>query len=79
MANQSHGRRPSPPPQPVYPEPEVRRWPHPTVCEAQEEPNLAAELHFIHCSLSYQNQLLSEIRALLELCCAGEGEVPTGK
>ena len=49
------------------PEPEVRRWPHPTHCTPEPEvPDLPAALHYIHCSLSYQNQLLSEIRTLLE-------------
>ena len=51
---------------PVCAEPEVRRWPHPVgegVPAAQQpEPTL----HYIRCALSYQNQLLADIKALLE-------------
>ena len=48
---------------PSYTEPEVRRWPHPL-----EDPAPAPEpaLHYIRCALSYQNQLLADIKALLE-------------
>jgi len=51
-----------------HPEPEMRRWPHPVISEAQSPStqDLPAVLHYIHCALSYQNQLLSEIRVLLE-------------
>ena len=74
MANHSCGRkRPpaAPPPPAVWTEPEVRRWPHPVTCTPEPEfPGLPAALHYLHCSLSYQNQLLSEIRALLESLCA---------
>ena len=44
-------------------EPEVRRWPHPV-----EEPAPLREpaLHYIRCALAYQNQLLADIKALLE-------------
>ena len=82
MTNQSRERRPSPPPKPapsVWSEPEVRRWPHPTEDAPAEKPDLAAALHFIHCSLSYQNQLLSEIRTLLEAQAAEHVETPEGK
>lgn len=79
MANQSHGRRsvrPAPV-QPVRPaqEPPVRRWSHPVGCQ---EPPLPPEptLHYIRCALSYQNQLLSEIKTILqqmqEQCCHQE-------
>ena len=46
-------------------EPPVRRWPHPV---SQPEPPLPPEptLHYIRCALSYQNQLLSEIKTLLQ-------------
>ena len=80
MANHSCGRkRPSASPAPAAPaarpEPEVRRWPHPTDCAPEPETaGLTAALHYLHCSLSYQNQLLSEIRTLLEALCA-RGEV----
>ena len=75
MANHSCGRRRSPPPAvpAVYPEPEVRRWPHPTHA-APEPENLSAALHYLCCSLSYQNQLLSEIRSLLEGLSPGSGK-----
>ena len=71
MANQFQGRRPVRPAaaQPVRSsaaqEPPVRRWPHPVGCQ---EPSLPPEptLHYIRCALSYQNQLLSEIKTLLQ-------------
>ena len=52
---------------PIYTEPEVRRWPHPL-----EDPAPAPEpaLHYIRCALSYQNQLLADIKALLEQLAA---------
>ena len=71
MANCSRGRgrsdRPLPPqtsPSPVEPttsEPPVRRWPHPI------QPDLPQpDLHYVCCTLAYQNQLLADIKALLE-------------
>ena len=85
MANCPNCRKePSAPPETatpaVCPEPEMRRWPHPVTC-APEPPDLPAALHYIHCSLSYQNQLLSEIRALLETLSSGSGDAgrPYGK
>lgn len=73
MTNQSHGRcrqgRSTPAVQPVRStaaqEPPVRRWPHPV---NHQEPPLPPEptLHYIRCALSYQNQLLSEIKTLLQ-------------
>ena len=80
MTNHSCGRRrPPAPPEPAAPaacpEPEVRRWPHPVDCVPKpESPGLPEALHYIHCSLSYQNQLLSEIRTLLEALSPGCGE-----
>ena len=71
MANQFQNRRPARP-VPVQPvrssvaqEPPVRRWPHPVGCQ---DPPLPPEptLHYIRCALSYQNQLLSEIKTLLQ-------------
>ena len=67
MMNRSCGRgRPARPARPSAPaEPPVRRWPHPVEgAEASRPPESA--LHYIHCALSYQNQLLSEIKTLLE-------------
>ena len=48
-------------------EPEIRRWPHPV--EDQALPAAAGPepaLHYIRCALSYQNQLLADIKVLLE-------------
>lgn len=50
---------------PVYAEPPVRRWPHNTTEPLSDQESDAA-IHYIRCSLSYQNQTLSEIKALLE-------------
>ena len=86
MANCSRGRnhqgRPSTPPAPsgpVTPEPPVRRWPHPVsgseplpspgrqaAASGQADPALS----YIHCALSYQNQLLADIKVLLEQLAA---------
>ena len=52
-------------PPPVPQEPPVRRWPHPV---NGMEPARAADpmLHYIRCALSYQNQQLADIKALLQ-------------
>ena len=71
MANQFQGRCRSSRSVPVQTvrssaqEPPVRRWPHPVGCQ---DPPLPPEptLHYIRCALSYQNQLLSEIKTLLQ-------------
>ena len=52
-------------PTPPFQEPEMRRWPHPIACGSCERADDTAG-HFIHCALSYQNQLLADIKALLE-------------
>ena len=46
-------------------EPAMRRWPHPV---DGIEPARAADpmLHYIRCALSYQNQQLADIKALLQ-------------
>lgn len=61
--SRSPGRGDAPPGTPIYTEPEVRRWPHPL-----EDPAPPPEpaMHYIRCALSYQNQLLADIKALLE-------------
>ena len=43
----------------------MRRWPHPV---SGVEPARAADpmLHYIRCALSYQNQQLADIKALLQ-------------
>ena len=58
---------------PTTPEPPVRRWPHPV---DGMEPVLQTDpaLHFIHCALSYQNELLADIKALLEQIAEAESE-----
>ncbi len=63
----SPGREAAPPGTPIYTEPEVRRWPHPL-----EDPAPAPEpaMHYIRCALSYQNQLLADIKTLLEQLAA---------
>lgn len=56
------------PPQPGTPgyvEPEVRRWPHPLE-DPPAGPAPEPALHYIRCALSYQNQLLADMKALLE-------------
>ena len=66
---------------PRLPEPEMRRWPHPvppdqTPAAAPEpapEPS-GATLHYIRCAMSYQNQLLADIKVLLEQLTADRGE-----
>ena len=71
----SPGREAVPPGKPIYTEPEVRRWPHPLEAPA---PSPAPEpaMHYIRCALSYQNQLLADIKALLEQLAAGRASSP---
>lgn len=52
-------------------EPEVRRWPHPIPQPYVQEPT-ETTLHYICCALSYQNELLSEIKTLLEQIAADQ-------
>jgi len=42
----------------------MRRWPHPVqqLPERGEDP----EIRYIRCALAYQNQMLADIKALLE-------------
>lgn len=68
-------QNPSPPPAPVAPpgppasplprkEPAMRRWPHPVqqTPDREETP----EVRYIRCALAYQNQMLADIKSLLE-------------
>ena len=80
MANQSRCRTvrstPAPSsaaPAPSVPEPPVRRWPHPVegVAPAQD---LDPALHYIRCALSYQNQLLADIKTLLQQLVPEDGQ-----
>ena len=59
---------------PTTPEPPVRRWPHP-VDGVEPVQQTDPALHFIHCALSYQNELLADIKALLEQIAAGREEL----
>ena len=60
------------PPEKVFREPQMRRWPHPV--EVREE-RISPSLHYIHCALAYQNQTLADIKALLQqLVQQQEGE-----
>ena len=70
MANRSCNGRPKGHTAPressaAFPEPEVRRWPHP-VGAAEPAISPDAALHYIRCALSYQNQLLADIKSNLE-------------
>lgn len=75
MANQMQGRggrepavspaQTAPAGVPTTPEPPVRRWPHP-VDGSEPARQTDPTLHFIRCALSYQNQLLADIKTLLE-------------
>lgn len=58
---------------PTTPEPPVRRWPHP-VEGAEPLPQTDPAVHFVHCALSYQNELLADIKALLERIAAAQEE-----
>lgn len=71
MANRSCRRRPNASASPAaatarepVSEPSVRRWPHPISqsCSTQAD----SMLQYILCTLSYQNELLCEIKTLLE-------------
>lgn len=80
MANRSHGRGrqvravPAQPPltAPVIREPPVRRWPHP-VDDEPPAPMGDPALYYIRCALSYQNQQLADIKALLQQLAARDG------
>ena len=50
---------------PATPEPPVRRWPHP-VEGVEPIQDLDPALHYIRCALSYQNQLLADIKTPLQ-------------
>ena len=68
---------------PIFTEPEVRRWPHPVEgtalppsggCQPRSPSQLEAGLYYIHCALSYQNQMLADIKTLLEQLSADSRE-----
>ena len=78
MANCSRGRGrmvravpvQAPPAEPTTPEPPVRRWPHPVDGLEPAQQTVDPALHYIRCALSYQNQLLADIKALLQQMAA---------
>ena len=51
-------------PRTEHTEPVMRRWPHPVECTPAPVPD--PMLHYIRCALTYQNELLCEIKTLLE-------------
>jgi hypothetical protein len=63
MANHSRGQDAAPG-TPAFTEPEVHRWPHPVELAAERTADPA--IQYIQCAISYQNQLLPEIKTLLE-------------
>ena len=63
---------------PVTPEPPVRRWPHP-VEGVEPAQDLDPALHYIRCALSYQNQLLADIKTLLQQLVPEEGREDPGE
>ena len=67
MTNRSHpaGESPRQPAPPVLQtEPPVRRWPGEIPDPVRND---LPVLHYLRCSLSYQNQLLAEIKTLLQV------------
>ena len=79
MANCSRGRSQAghitstQPLRPSTPEPPVRRWPHPSE-PATHRVGSDQDLYYIHCALSYQNQLLADIKSLLQHLCTKQTE-----
>ncbi|WP_325199715.1 hypothetical protein [Oscillibacter sp.] len=67
--SRSSGRDVAAPGTPIYTEPEVRRWPHPLE-DGGSSPVPEPAMHYIRCALSYQNQLLADIKVLLEQLAA---------
>lgn len=70
---QRQSQQTAPAPAPIVPlqveEPPVRRWPHPIRQEVPEP-----DLHYLCCTLSYQNQLLADIKSLMETLVQESGE-----
>jgi hypothetical protein len=69
---------PASPASSAFTEPEMHRWPHPvdgiSLPAGRPAPSVGQadlSLYYIHCALSYQNQLLSEIKTLLEQLILG--------
>lgn len=47
-------------------EPQMHRYPHPIAPQTPLPCTEVADLHFLRCTLAYQNQLLADIKALLQ-------------
>ena len=75
MANCSRGRIPRPQIPSAPPEPVMRRWPHP-VEDTGATPGPDAGLYYVRCALSYQNQLLADIKALLQQILVAQESSP---
>ena len=65
---------------PTTPEPPVRRWPHPVDGTESRPQDWQTDptLHFLCCALSYQNELLADIKTLLEQLAADREEETDG-
>lgn len=72
MPPSGHGRGNPPPPVPPIAtscapdEPVMHRYPHPVAPQVPLPSAEVADLHFLRCTLAYQNQLLADIKALLQ-------------
>lgn len=68
--NPANGRdTPPPPPEPTAcppGEPVMNRYPHPVVTQRPLPTPDVADLHFLRCTLAYQNQLLADMKTLLQ-------------
>jgi len=63
-------------------EPTMRRWPHPVDCaDAASTPTGETDsvLRYLRCAVSYQNQLLAEIKTLLESFVVQQNSLPEEK
>ena len=67
----SQAAQASPCSQKTQTEPVMRRWPHPV---AGNSPVAQSDsmLYYIYCALTYQNQLLADIKSLLEQLRPGQ-------
>ena len=63
-------------------EPTMRRWPHPVDCadaaQSSTEETYAIR-RYLHCAMSYQNQILAEIKTLLETLTLQQSHLPEEK
>ncbi len=64
----ANGRSTPPPPPASCPpeEPTMNRYPHPVVSQRPLPVPEVADIHFLRCTLAYQNQLLADIKTLLQ-------------